>query len=157
MGIFIMHFSFMRPRLRLCLLFLLLPAAGCSTRTIDALPPTPDARGALETALKAWCDGARPGTISCTEPVVQVVDTPWGQGERLKSFEILGEDRSASQLKFSVRLALAKPDKVEEANYYVLGRGPVMIFREEDYLRNINMEDGPRTTKNTRPGWRRGR
>lgn len=152
-----MPLSFMRPRLRLCLLFLVLPAAGCSSRTIDALPPTPDARTALETALNAWRDGAKPGTISGTEPVVQVVDTPWSQGQRLKSFEILGEDRSDSQLKFSVRLALAKPEKTEEASYYVLGHGPVMIFREEDYLRNINMEDGPRLSKSTKPGWRRGR
>ncbi len=152
-----MALSFMRPGLCLGLLFLLLPAAGCNSRTIDALPPTADARGALETALKAWRDGAKPGTISGTEPVVQVVDTPWGQGERLKSFEILDEDRTASQLRFSVRLALAKPERVQEVNYYVLGRGPVMIFREEDYLRNINMEDGPRLSKTTRPGWRRGR
>lgn len=136
---------------------LLVAGTGCGTRTIDALPATTDARGALETALKAWRDGAKPGTISGTEPVVQVVDTSWSLGDRLKSFEILGEDRSASELKFSVRLALAKPEKVQETSYYVLGRGPVMIFREEDYLRNINMEDGPRLSKTMKPGWRRGR
>ena len=34
--------------------------------------------------------------------------------------------------------------------FYVIGHGPAaMVFREEDYLRNINMEDGP---KLTRPG-----
>ena len=27
--------------------------------------------------------------------------------------------------------------------YYVIGQGPVMVFRDEDYQRNINMEDGP--------------
>ena len=33
--------------------------------------------------------------------------------------------------------------------YYVIGKGPVMVFRDQDYLRNINMEDGP---KLNRPG-----
>ena len=146
-----------RPRYFAGALFLLLAGGGCGTRTSDALPATTDARGALETALKAWRDGAKPGTLSGTEPVIQVVDTPWSLGDRLKSFEILGEDRSASELKFSVRLDLEKPAKVEEANYYVLGRGPVMIFREEDYLRNINMEDDPRLSNATKPGRRKGR
>ncbi len=152
-----MQILFGRTRFLAGALFLLLAVAGCGTRTIDALPATTDARGALETALKAWRDGAKPGTLSGTEPVIQVMDTPWSLGDRLKSFEILGEDRSAAELKFSVRLDLEKPAKVEEANYYVLGRGPVMIFREEDYLRNINMDDDPRLSKAANPARRRGR
>lgn len=152
-----MQILFERPRFLAGALFLLLAGAGCGTRTIDAIPATSEARAALETALKAWRDGARPGTVAGTEPVIQVVDTPWSLGDRLKSFEILGEDRSASELKFSVRLTLEKPEKTEEATYYVLGRGPVMIFREEDYLRNINMVEDPRTSKAANPARRRGR
>jgi hypothetical protein len=29
----------------------------------------------------------------------------------------------------------------------VLGTGPVMVFRDQDYMRNINMEDGPRLNR----------
>ncbi len=46
-----------------------------------------------------------------------------------------------------MRLSLTKPDRVEEVQYYVLGQGPVMVFRDQDYQRNINMEDGPKLQK----------
>ena len=78
------------------------------------------------------------------EPPVQVHDTPWSLGDRLASYEILGEETSAAEKQFTVRLSLAKPERVQEVQYYVIGRGPVMVFRDEDYLRNINMEDGPK-------------
>ena len=74
-------------------------------------------------------------------------DTPWSQGDRLASYEILEEDTSGTEKKFTVRLSLAKPERVEEVQYYVIGHGPVMVFRDEDYLRNINMEDGPTLKK----------
>ena len=38
--------------------------------------------------------------------------------------------------------------------YYVIGRGPVQVFRDEDYIRNINMENGPKlpeARQSTRP------
>ena len=47
-------------------------------------------------------------------------------------------------MKFSVRLTLDKPNTVKEVEYYVLGRQPLMIFRDEDYVRNINMDNGPK-------------
>ncbi len=50
-------------------------------------------------------------------------------------------------MRFSVRLSFAKPERVEEVQYYVLGRDPVMVFRDEDYMRNINMVNGPPLTK----------
>ena len=78
------------------------------------------------------------------EPAVQVNDTPWSQGDRLGSYEILKEDTSGAEKKFTVRLSLTKPDRVEEVQYYVMGQGPVMVFRDQDYERNINMEDGPK-------------
>ena len=92
-----------------------------------------------------------------TQPPVEVFDTPWGLGERLSSYEILREDKSASEMRFSVRLSLAKPERVEEVQYYVLGRDPVMVFRDEDYMRNINMINGPPLTKpaHARRGQRR--
>ena len=50
----------------------------------------------------------------------------------------------AAERRFSVRLSLAKPERVQEVQYYVLGRDPVMVFRDEDYIRNINMDNGPK-------------
>jgi hypothetical protein len=125
-------------------------AAGCGGGSSEGLPPDDVARRSLEAALAAWRDGAKPGQIAGTQPVVQVHDTPWSQGNRLSSYEIVGEDKSGAELKYTVRLSLAKPERVEQAKYYVVGRDPVMVFRDEDYERNINM-DGPSVNKSANP------
>jgi hypothetical protein len=111
------------------------------------LPSDEVARTALESALKAWRDGGKPGALAGTDPPVQVLDTPWGLGDRLASYEILGEETGTIDRQFAVRLVLAKPERVQEVRYYVIGRGPVMVFRDEDYRRNINMEDGPKLNR----------
>jgi hypothetical protein len=124
----------------------LLTAGGCGSG--GAAPPSDEvARAALEGALKTWRDGGKPGVLKGMEPPVQVLDTPWSQGERLGSYEILREDTGAAEKRFTVRLSLTKPERVQEAEYYVLGRDPVMVFRDQDYQRNINMEDGPKLNK----------
>ena len=146
-----------RPWMRLSAALLLLTGGGCGARRSDSLPANEAARGALETALKAWCDGGKPGALPGTSPVIQVNDTPWAQGDHLTSFEILKEEPSAAELKYSVRLTLTKPDRVQDVEYYVLGREPIMVFRDEDYRRNINMEDGPRLNQTRKPRGRNGR
>jgi hypothetical protein len=132
--------------LLLCTALFLLGEEGCGSGSA-ALPSDEVARAALESALKAWQGGGKPGTLAGTEPQVQVHDTPWAQGAKLESFEILKEVSSGVEKRFAVRLALAKPAGIQEVQYYVLGRGPVMVFRDEDYNRNINMEDGPKLIK----------
>jgi hypothetical protein len=130
---------------------------GCSNGS-TAVPPSPVARTALEAALKSWCEGGKPGILPGTEPVVQVHDTPWASGQTLASFEILREEEAVGvEKRFAVRLSLSKPDRVEEVQYHVIGAGPVMVFRDEDYERNINMIDGPKTdkTKKVTPPQRR--
>ena len=124
----------------------LLAAAGCGNGT-NVLPSDELARKALDEALTTWREGGKPESLKAKEPPLQVNDTPWSQGERLGSYEILSADTSASEKKFTVRLSLTKPERVEEVQYYVLGTGPVMVFRDQDYMRNINMEDGPRLNR----------
>ena len=111
------------------------------------MPSEQVARTALEAALTTWRDGGKPGVLPGTEPPVEVHDTPWASGENLASFEILREEPGTVDKRFAVRLSLAKPDRVLEVQYHVLGVGPVMVFRDEDYERNINMIDGPSITQ----------
>jgi hypothetical protein len=126
---------------------ILVTGGGCGNGT-TAVPSGAVARTALEAALKTWCDGGKPGVLPGTEPVVQVHDTPWASGQSLKSFEILREEEAVGvEKRFAVRLSFSKPERVEEVQYHVLGAGPVMVFRDEDYERNINMIDGPSTAK----------
>jgi hypothetical protein len=122
---------------------MLIIGGGCGNGA-TAVPSAPVARNALESSLKTWCDGGKPGILAGTEPVVQVYDTPWASGQTLKSFEILREEEAVGvEKRFAVRLSFSKPERVEEVQYHVLGAGPVMVFRDEDYERNINMVDGP--------------
>ena len=128
-------------------LLLIVSAGGCGHSRSEGLPSDKVARQALEAALTTWRDGGKPGPVAGIDPPVEVHDTPWSLGERLSSFEIVQQDQSASEMRFSVRLSLAKPERVQEVQYYVLGRAPVMVFRDEDYMRNINMVNGPSVTK----------
>ena len=126
-----------------CAALSVLAGGGCGNGSA-ALPSNDVARAALEGALSTWRAGGKPGTLTGIEPAVQVTDTPWSQGDRLASYEIIGEETSGVEKKFTVKLSLTKPERVEEVQYYVLGQGPVMVFRDQDYQRNINMEDGPK-------------
>jgi hypothetical protein len=137
-----------------CSALLILGGGGCGSGGA-ALPSDDVARAALEAALETWRDGGKPGTLAGTEPPVEVHDTPWAQGAKLESFVILRAESSGAEKRFAVRLSLAKPAGVQEVLYYVLGRGPVMVFRDEDYIRNINMEDGPKPSKPGNPSRRR--
>ncbi len=123
--------------------FLLVAAVGCGDERREALPSDESARTALDLALSSWRDGKKPGPITGTTPPAEIHDTRWSLGDRLASYEILGEEKNGAEMKFNVRLTLAQPAGVQEVKYYVLGRDPVMIFRDEDYARNINMDNGP--------------
>jgi hypothetical protein len=133
-----------------CTALFLLIGGGCGSGGSsggDLLPSDEVARSAVDSALKAWRDGAKQGKLAGTEPPVEVHDSHWAKGEKLESYEILGEDSSTAEKKFSVRLSMAKPAGAQEVQYYVLGRGPVIVFRDEDYLRNMNMEEGPKQSR----------
>jgi hypothetical protein len=152
----------LRPKFAIRAAFLLgstllpLTAGGCGNGSASA-PAGDVARAALDAALKSWRDGGKPGTVAGVDPPVQVLDTPWAQGDRLASYEILGEEAgAAAEKQFTVRLVLAKPERTQEVTYHVLGSGPVMVFRDEDYRRNINMEDGPKLDKPAGRTRRRG-
>jgi hypothetical protein len=141
------------------LLLLCCGGGGCGNgnATSEALPTDDVARQALEASLTVWREGGKPGPLAGTQPPVQVLDTPWSLGDRLSSYEILAEDKKPTEMRFSVRLSLAKPERVQEVQYYVLGRDPVMVFRDEDYIRNINMDNGPSLIKPENAARRRRR
>jgi hypothetical protein len=123
---------------------LLLVVSGCGSGGSEGFPSDDVARRSLEAALTSWRDGGKPGAVPGMQPPVEVHDTPWSLGDRLSTYEIVGENKGAAERRFSVRLSLAKPDRTQEVEYYVLGRDPVMVFRDEDYARNINMDNGPK-------------
>jgi hypothetical protein len=91
-----MHSSWISIRILLVWLSaaVLYSSGGCSNGS-TAVPSNTVARNALESALKTWCEGGKPGILPGTEPVIQVHDTPWASGQSLASFEILREEDAA--------------------------------------------------------------
>ena len=122
-------------RVVLCALLACL-GSGCSNRgrSFDYLPGTGAARAALNGALKAWQNGHKPGRIDDANPCVQVVDSHWQAGERITNYEILGEIAGEGPRCFSVRLT-TESEGEHEARYFVLGRQPLWVYRDEDYGR----------------------
>jgi hypothetical protein len=122
---------------------LLILGSSCGGPSMN--PSADRARTALEASLNAWREGEKPGNIEGTNPPVQAVDNEWTNGRKLESFEILGEQPSESDKRFTVKLTYTAATKVkpEEVLYIVVGVSPIAVFREEDYARTLNMDNNP--------------
>jgi hypothetical protein len=114
----------------------LLGLAGCRDRSYSKyIPSDQNARAALETALTAWQAGKAPGAIGGTAPAIQAVDSHWLAGEKLTSFEIVEEVRGEGQgpKVFSVRLTTDRATTPQTIRYYIVGKDPLWVYREDDY------------------------
>ncbi len=128
-------------RMLLLVLPLALAAGGGCSRSGRQVPPAGSARQALESALNAWQNGHPVGKIETASPPVQAVDSGWGKGQKLASYEILEEvTREDGRRCFKVRLNLQKPAVSQEVHYLVIGTSPMWIYREEDYKNFQNWE-----------------
>jgi hypothetical protein len=117
-------------------------AGGCGPRAPNYVPPRDASRQAVETALNAWQNGGAVGkTIETASGRVQTVDSGWGKGRKLASYEILEEvSRPDGKRCFKARLHLLKPQGTEEVHYIVVGKEPLWVFREEDYKNYASWE-----------------
>ncbi len=107
--------------------------AGCN-RSPNFKPSAASSRQALESALGAWVNGQPLGPVQTVSPPIQVVDSAWQKGQRLDSFEIVGEEKGEDGLPyFTVHLHKSRPQGEETVRYVVTGRSPMWVFREDDY------------------------
>jgi hypothetical protein len=121
-----------------CWVLLAAGPGGCDRWDDDAsgpafLPGWSEARQALESALAAWRAAPSPLPASGDSPAVQFVDKQRRPGQRLLSFEILGQSDVENARQFTVRLRLEHDESPRLVRYNVLGRNPVWVFRLEDY------------------------
>ncbi len=126
---------------------LLLATLGCGSRShTEYVPASTQARSALEAALNAWKSGKPYETVADHKPPVQMFDARWQAGTKLASFEIVKEldepDKSAPK-KFVVKEQLAGGKAGEESTFYVLGKDPLLVFREVDYLQASGVPGPP--------------
>lgn len=103
------------------------------------LPSEQTARQALATALEAWKNGGPAGKIDTASPSIQAVDFQWQAGHKLSSYEILGEEPSDGPKVFSVRLRMQKPASEKVVRYFVVGKKPLWVYREDDYKKLSGM------------------
>jgi len=124
-------------RIALGLLIMLLASGamiGCGRKGDPRVTPLGTARDALETTLKAWQNGQPHGKLESTSPPIEVVDSVWKRGEKLKNFDSINEESDPDGLRwFSVRLTLGNATGSEEARYVVMGQTSLKVFRKEDY------------------------
>jgi hypothetical protein len=83
--------------------------------------------------MKAWQAGEPAGRITSLSPAVEVADTHRRPGQRLVSYEVLGEVQGDSPRCFAVRLTLDNPREEQRARYYVIGIDPLWVLRHEDH------------------------
>jgi hypothetical protein len=106
---------------------------GCKSRTEgDYRPSEEHCRRALSAALDAWKSGEPPGRIEGT-PAVQVGDTLRRPGQKLKSYEILGENAGDQGRQFAVRVIFTDPAAEEKIDFILIGIDPIWVFRQEEY------------------------
>jgi hypothetical protein len=114
---------------------------GCGRKAPDYIPSVKNSREALDTALSAWVRGQSIGPINTVSPPIQVVDSDWWRGQRLASYEVVGEETTKDGLPcFSVRLHKSQPSGEETVNYLVTGKAQMWVYREEDYKRSQSWE-----------------
>lgn len=107
--------------------------AGCKTRTADDYRPSEDlCRQALSAALDSWKRGEPAGRLEGT-PAVQVGDTLRRPGQKLESYEILGETAGDQGRQFAVRIVFTNPAAEEKINFILIGIDPIWVFRQEEY------------------------
>jgi hypothetical protein len=129
--------------------------AGCDSSNARYKPTSGEARSSLEAALTAWREGKPYGSVAGTPPI-QVGDSAWQAGQQVESFEIGDEEDSGDATKqFMVKFKMKKPAGEQSVRYFVHGRDPVWVYREEDYKRMANMENNPEPVSSTKSGTRR--
>jgi hypothetical protein len=89
----------------------------------------------LTAALEVWKSGQeKPGSIANQKPAVEVQDSVWRSGRKLKSFEI-GEEQTVKDgpPRFSVTLTFYDEPASEQSDYVVVGKDPLWVMREKDF------------------------
>jgi hypothetical protein len=114
--------------------------AGCGQgkkKVEDFTPAADNARKALAAALDHWKAGNAPGPVPGQTPGVEVVDSAWRGGLKLREYEILSEEPPANNQgprTFTVKLTPAQGPPVE-AKYMVLGIDPLLVYRDKDFAK----------------------
>jgi hypothetical protein len=119
------------------------PACGAGPDRGHNLPEAGVARQAVEGALRAWQNSPQAERTTTAIRPVMFVEQQQPPGQQLRGFEVLGETpgyEDEGYRRVLVRLSLADPEESVVAAYYVFGRGPVWVYRAEDFEMIMHMD-----------------
>lgn len=121
-------------------------APGCGNSTSAYIPNAATAREDLNTALASWQKGGKPAQLLQGEHPIYVVDSRWEAGQELESYQIQEESptQSPTEKRYRAVLKMKKPAVEERIEYIAVGRSPMWIFRDEDYVKQGSMGEQPK-------------
>lgn len=123
-----------------------LAGPGCNDPTGVYVPEESAARDAIDAALAGWQKGEKPDQFSSSDAAVHFVDSQWNAGQTLESYRILDEEIAGAETekRYAVVLKLKKSDGEKRVEYIAVGRSPMWIFRDEDYVKQVSMGEEPK-------------
>jgi hypothetical protein len=138
----------MRPR-GWILVALAVISSGCGGGSAP-IASTEVARKALQASLEAWKDGKPASSLAAETPRIEPVDFEWKARKTLLNYEI-GEVVSGQGTQtFAATLTIKGEPAARRVRYMVLGLDPVLVFRDEDFDRFMNMDNAPSSPKRGR-------
>jgi len=126
---------------------------GCGSPNSAFAPSATSARESLDVALATWQKGGKADQLTTASPQIHAVDYQWQAGPVLERYDILEEQpgEGVTEKRYAVLLRMKKPQAEKRAQFIVIGRDPIWVFRDEDYVRTSNMGDNPRPRTRRRP------
>lgn len=109
-----------------------LAVLGCGKKPQNFTPSFEVTEEAVRRGLDAWKAGLPPGELP-GKPMVHVTDAGRKAGQKLESYQILGETRGTTGRTIAVNLQLTNPTEEVKARYIVVGIDPLWVCRQEDY------------------------
>ncbi|MBS0206831.1 MAG: hypothetical protein JSS49_28485 [Planctomycetes bacterium] len=114
-------------------LLIAVAAPGCGQKAPDYTPSAEAAEDAVRQGMDAWKADQPPGLLP-GHPAVHMTDVGRKPGQKLQSYQILGEAGNAPHGKMiAVTLKLSNPNEIIKARYLVVGIDPLWVFRQEDF------------------------
>lgn len=119
---------------------------GCGGSTSAYIPNAARAREDLDAALASWQRGEKPAQLLKREHAIYVVDSQWEAGQALEGYQILEEapTQSETEKRYRALLKMKKPPAEKRVEYIAVGRSPMWIFRDEDYVKQGSMGEEPK-------------
>lgn len=114
-------------------------AGGCGSPDeggrVDPTSTPERAEQTLRLVLDAWKAGQKPDALQRGAEAIAVHDSLWRSGKTLADYAIQGRTDGDVRTDFKVHLVFSNPSREIDQTYYVWGKTPLSVYREDDFMR----------------------